>query len=639
MAPEHEHATTAEGATALQGMHLPPPPENISVSVLQARLRNLFRSLPPGPAMNRALAEIGDFMDGIYMTLHAQLGGTLFTEEWVWEGFEAVDAMREGVQEAMTNAMTHEKARCVRIGTVEDMAPAIVTVPVYDVEYELAGAVAVVVGPCDREKAFAVLSLFEGIVGYLTLVASEPKSRLQQTATHEEDGLFLPKDAQKAAHDPLFLAYSMAARLKNRYALDQVIVGFVRGLGVRVVAVCGLDEVRASNPGIKVVQGAMEECLDHDAPIVCQGQQFASQNEEIEDNFRLHKQWSHSVGGDSVGSFPVKTGKRTMAIISVRVASAMGLHEENLVNYAQELESYSALMNVARNASRNLFDHAGDSIKNTLQKVYGRKSWKTYTLLTALGLLMLWLMFGTISYNLAVPCQVTSANPRVVSSPREGVLQRLLVRPGDRVKAGQLLATIDVEEEVIERARLKAELKRLSAAWDRSLAESDPAEGKVLAAQREAVQAQLDMVGMRILRSEIRATEDGIILEGDLRKRVGAKLAIGEPLFHIATDGRVTVELKIPEHQIWDGRECLAAMFAPHARPNGRILLTGLKVAPSSTVDEGENVFIAESTAFAAPDHLSPGMEGVAFLEVGQRSVWWVITHRLTDWMRLRFWM
>ncbi len=254
-------------------------------------------------------------------------------------------------------------------------------------------------------------------------------------------------------------------------------------------------------------------------------------------------------------------------------------------------------------------------------------------------MLMLWLLFGTVSYNLTVPCVVTSANPRVVSSPREGVLQRLLVRPGDRVKAGQLLAAIDVVEEVLERARLKAELKRLDAAGNRALAEGDPAEGKVLAAQREAVLAQLAMVAMRIERSEIRATKDGIILEGDLRKRVGSKLSIGEPLFHIATDGRVTVELKIPEHQIWDGRESLAAVFAPHARPQERIILSGLKVAPSSTVSDGENVFIAESIAFAAPDHLSPGMEGVAFLEVGRRSVWWVMTHRLTDWLRLRFWM
>ncbi|MHC4919158.1 MAG: efflux RND transporter periplasmic adaptor subunit [Planctomycetota bacterium] len=587
--------------------------------------------------MAQSLVAIGDFMDGVYMTLHARLGGTLFTEEWVWEGFEAVDAMRDAVTEAMTGAMTHEKARCVRIGTVEDMAPAILTMPIYDADYELTGAVAVVIGPCGRDKASAVLSLYEGIIGYLTLVASEPVGRVQGASTDE--GLFIPKDAQTAAHDPLFLAYAMAARLKNQYALDQVVVGFVRGLRVKVVAVCGLDEVRASNPGIKLVQGAMEECLDRDGPVVCHGQRLASKDGDVRDDFRLHTQWSRSVGGDSVGSFPVKAGDKTIAIVSLRVSSTLGLHEDNLASYASELEAYSALMSVARNASRDLVSHTGAVVRKGLQKVYGREDWKGYTWLTVAGLLLLWLLFGTVSYSLTVPCSVTSADPRVVSSPREGILERLLVRPGDRVKKNQLLAAIDVEAEILERARLRAELKRIGAAWDRALAEADPAEGKVLGAQREAVLAELDMVKMRIQRSEIRAAEDGIILQGDLRKRVGSKLSIGEPLFHIATDGQVTVELRIPEHRIWDGREALAVVFAPHARPHDRITLTGLPVAPSSTVRQGKNVFIAESTAFAAPDHLSPGMEGVAHLEIGERSVWWVMTHRITDWLRLQFWM
>ena len=73
-------------------------------------------------------------------------------------------------------AGVHQKSRCVRIGTVEEMAPAIVTAPVYDANYELAGAVAVVVGPCDRDMESSVLAMLEGVVGYLTLVASEPSA-------------------------------------------------------------------------------------------------------------------------------------------------------------------------------------------------------------------------------------------------------------------------------------------------------------------------------------------------------------------------------------------------------------------------------------------------------------------------------
>ncbi len=93
--PGLDASQDAGQGTGLAEMALPPPPENISVSVLQARLRQLFLELAPQPAMAVAVAEIGDFMDGVYIPLHARLGGTMFTEEWIWEGFDAADTTRD----------------------------------------------------------------------------------------------------------------------------------------------------------------------------------------------------------------------------------------------------------------------------------------------------------------------------------------------------------------------------------------------------------------------------------------------------------------------------------------------------------------------------------------------------------------
>ena len=36
---------------------------------------------------------------------------------------------------------------------------------------------------------------------------------------------------------------------------------------------------------------------------------------------------------------------------------------------------------------------------------------------------------------------------------------------------------------------------------------------------------------------------------------------------------------------------------------------------------------------------LLPGMEGVVYMDLGERNAWWVLTHRITDWLRLRFWI
>ena len=53
---------------------------------------------------------------------------------------------------------------------------------------------------------------------------------------------------------------------------------------------------------------------------------------------------------------------------------------------------------------------------------------------------------------------------------------------------------------------------------------------------------------------------------------------------------------------------------------------------------DGKNVFVGESRIATPVRHLAPGMEGVAHVRVGFRPVWWVLTHRIVDWMRLRYW-
>jgi hypothetical protein len=37
-------------------------------------------------------------------------------------------------------------------------------------------------------------------------------------------------------------------------------------------------------------------------------------------------------------------------------------------------------------------------------------------------------------------------------------------------------------------------------------------------------------------------------------------------------------------------------------------------------------------------DHLRPGLQGVAKIDAGQRSLLWLAGHRLSDWLQLQLW-
>jgi multidrug efflux pump subunit AcrA (membrane-fusion protein) len=254
-------------------------------------------------------------------------------------------------------------------------------------------------------------------------------------------------------------------------------------------------------------------------------------------------------------------------------------------------------------------------------------------------LLVSWLAFGTLNHTFTVPCIVKATDRRTIACPRAGVLAELFVRPGDRVQEGQLLAAIDASDDFLQRAELTAEIESLSALVDQAVGERQAGQVRVHEAKKRSLEAQLAIVDASIAQAQIRAPNDGLILEGDLRERLGSRLDLGVPLFELASSDHASIELRIPERLVLAANECIEAEFASAAAPDHTYLLNRLSIAPSSTILDERNVFLGEADVEIDLGLLPPGMEGTARIDAGARSAWWVVTHRMTDWLHLNFWL
>jgi hypothetical protein len=67
------------------------------------------------------------------------------------------------------------------------------------------------------------------------------------------------------------------------------------------------------------------------------------------------------------------------------------------------------------------------------------------------------------------------------------------------------------------------------------------------------------------------------------------------------------------------------------------------RITPVSVAEQGRNHFRVEAELVAELQtkdtaQMRPGMEGVAKVEAGSRSLLWIWTHRFTDWLRLALW-
>jgi len=598
-----------------------------SLTALQCELRELFANRPSNRALAETLQRISVRLGAVYAVVHTRLGVHVLSEEWSGDDDQIDTDDRDRINQALWESVSTEEARCVRLKP-GNHGLLLLTVVMYDQGAEPSGGAALVLPPCDRSRILQIMAQLEGILGYVSLLFDQGNSNTRRSAERRE-----MRPAEEADH-PMRLAYAILGELEARYGLEMAAVGFVKRGSVQVAAVSGVDDVRPSNPGVLAIRSAMEECVDRGEPIVFRGRDHAG-----EDDCRLHGQWCQRHQGNAVASLPLVFMDRTVAVVSMSQGGGTQLTREQVVLMQEELSGYAALVPLSLTANRSLREHGADLVRQQVRKLFSRGPLRAVALLASLLALSAWLAFGTLHHTFTVPCTVKATDRRTIACPRAGVLAELFVRPGDRVQEGQLLAAIDASDDFLQRAELTAEIESLAALIDQAVGEREAGQVRVNEAKKRSLEAQLAIVDASIAQAQIRAPHDGLILDGDLRERLGSRLELGVPLFELARYDRASIELRIPERMVLAANECISAEFAPAAEPDRGYVLDNLSIAPSSTIVDEQNVFLGEADVEIDLGLLPPGMEGTARVDAGARTAWWVLTHRITDWLHLNFWL
>ena len=69
-----------------------------------------------------------------------------------------------------------------------------------------------------------------------------------------------------------------------------------------------------------------------------------------------------------------------------------------------------------------------------------------------------------------------------------------------------------------------------------------------------------------------------------------------------------------------------------------RFAFTVERITPVASAEEGRNFFRVEASLTVASGRLRPGMKGVAKIDIGERKLVWIWTHRMVDWLKLWLW-
>lgn len=277
-------------------------------------------------------------------------------------------------------------------------------------------------------------------------------------------------------------------------------------------------------------------------------------------------------------------------------------------------------------------------IQTGLTRLFGPRAFKTKLVVSLLLAFVLSAVFVDVPNTMPAETTIDDPDLRVLSAPADGYLDAVLALPGDQVRAGQEVARLDTADLRLNEAELEAQLARFLAEEALSRQNRDLGAAAVAQAEANEVRARLAKVRSEIERSVIRAQSDGMVVEGDLRQRIGSRVTFGEALMQIAPRRDVEVKISVRNR---DGDRLVPGLTGTlrlRAAPQTPLPVVVQRVKPGAEIIDGEARFVGYAVVEAGTMRLENGMQGVARLDLGQARLWQVWIRPTFEMAYLFFW-
>ena len=430
----------------------------------------------------------------------------------------------------------------------------------------------------------------------------------------------------------LSAALAFCNGLATRYRCDRVSLGWLEKGYLRLRAISRVEKFDRHMVAAKELEVAMEEAFDQDEEIcwpALEGTQLVTRDHEI-----FVKE--QKVG--NICSLPLREDLNPMAVLSCeRAEDPFSEAELQQIRLATDLAT-TRLADLKRR-SRWFGARWATFLKEKIAVLLGPEhTWaKVIALIVAVALAILF--FGRFNYRVEANFILKSEQVSFLTSPFDGYIEQVLVRPGDAVKENDLLLVLNTDDLVLQEASAEADYRRYLREAEKARAERQLAAMRIAEALADQAQARLDLVRYRLQQSNLASPFDGVVVEGDLRDRVGSPVEQGESLFKVARTDDLFLEAEVDERDIHEILHRDQGEIAFVSQPKFKYPVTIERTEPAAFPKEAGNVFRVRCLfQEESEDWWRPGMSGVCKLQVEKRSLFWIITHRTVDFLRMKLW-
>jgi multidrug efflux pump subunit AcrA (membrane-fusion protein) len=400
---------------------------------------------------------------------------------------------------------------------------------------------------------------------------------------------------------------------------------------VRLTAISHVEKFDRLSAVSRALEGAMEEAADQGQALVYPAEPGVRQVQ------RAHESYALMQGVAAVASVPLSDGDQVVGVISLEKTQGRWSADE-LWELRRIAQTTALPLAQLRQADRWWGARLWAALKGRPGAAPRHSAWK---LAGAVGLIgFVSLFFVPWDYRVDARLTLRSKDLLFVPAPFDGYLRQVYVDMGDKVKAGQVLMQLDTRELVLEESMAQADVLRYSREAEKAQALRQLAEMQITLARRDQSAARLALIRQQLANAKVTAPQDGVVVEGELKKNLGAPLRKGDLLLKLAQTEDSYLELEIDQADVHEVQVGSRGQFALVGRPEQRFAIEIDRIDPASTLREGKNVYLARGRLQEgiAP-WWRPGMGGTARIEAGQRPLIWVMTHRTVRFLREFFWL
>ena len=429
-------------------------------------------------------------------------------------------------------------------------------------------------------------------------------------------------------------AMAFCNEVASQWQCERVSIGFLKGRYVQLKAMSHTEDFSRKMKVVQDIESVMEECLDQDIEVISPASMDSTYINRAADSL------SKRYGPLAILSLPLRQDGEVVGVLTLerQIEQLFTADEVETIRLACEL--CTARVFGLYESDRWIGATIAVRSRKFLASIVGPKyTWLKVAMLFIFAAII-FLIFGKGQYRSESTFVLEATIQQVIPAPFDGYIESVEVEVGDEVEAGiSVLANLDTADLVLELAKAQADKLGYEKQASAAMSEGKTAESQIAKERVAKTEAQIELLEYKISQASLISPISGIVVEGDLKRQIGAPVKVGDVLFEVCPLEFLRAQLFVPEDQIKDIEDGQHGELATASYPGRRIKFIVERINPIAEVVNERNVFKVRVQLLDTYSWMRPGMEGVAKVSIGQRRYVWIWSRKVVNWVRMKFWL